>query len=101
MSEHVRGAVPKTAPPRKSHFPGPAEPGARPRSGRILTLVLGQGHGFIRLTDRRKVFFHRSDLREGTTFGALAVGEVVTFDLVDDPISGPRAVRVERRRRIS
>jgi cold shock CspA family protein len=63
-----------------------------------VTLVLGQGHGFIRLTDRRKVFFHRSDLGEGASFGELAVGEIVTFELLDDPISGPRAVRVERRR---
>lgn len=96
----MRGAVPRTAPPRKPPLRGPEEPRGRPRSGRIVTLVLGQGHGFIRLTDRRKVFFHRSDLREGTPFGGLAVGEVVTFDLFDDPISGPRALRVERRRRI-
>jgi len=68
------------------------------RSGRIVTLVLGQGHGFIRLGDRRDVFFHRSDLCEGTGFGDLAVGEILTFELLEDPISGPRALRVERRR---
>lgn len=68
------------------------------RSGRIVTLVLGQGHGFIRLADRRHVFFHRSDLCEGTGFSDLAIGEVLTFELLEDPISGPRALRVERRR---
>lgn len=60
-------------------------------------LVLGQGHGFIRLADRRSVFFHRSDLQEGTRFGDLTLGEILTFELLDDPISGPRALRVERR----
>jgi cold shock CspA family protein len=69
------------------------------RSGRIVTLVLGQGHGFIRLADRRQVFFHRSDLREGTRFGDLAIGESLTFELLEDPVSGPRALRVERPRR--
>lgn len=67
------------------------------RSGRIVTLLHGQGHGFIRLADRRTVFFHRSDLREGMRFGDLAIGEVLTFELFDDPISGPRALRVQRR----
>lgn len=62
-----------------------------------MTLVLGQGHGFIRLADRRSVFFHRSDLREGTRFGDLTIGEVLTFELLEDPISGPRALRIERR----
>ena len=68
------------------------------RSGRIVTLVLGQGHGFIRIADRRNVFFHRSDLREGTRFGDLAIGEQLTFELLEDPISGQRALRVSRRR---
>lgn len=67
-------------------------------SGRIVTLLLGQGHGFIRLTSARKVFFHRSDLCEGTPFHNLAVGQRVTFELLEDAISGPRALRVERVR---
>ena len=56
------------------------------------------GHGFIRLTSTRKVFFHRSDLCEGTSFADLAVGNRVTFELLEDAISGPRALRVERFR---
>ena len=68
------------------------------RSGRILTLLLGQAHGFIRLRDRRHVFFHKSDICDGTPFGDLAIGEILTFELFDDPISGPRALRVARRR---
>jgi cold shock CspA family protein len=69
-----------------------------PRSGRIVTLVLGQGHGFIRLSDRRDVFFHKSDVCDGTRFSDLAVGQILTFELYEDPISGPRALRLGRRR---
>lgn len=77
----------------------PAGPQGPPRSGPIVKLVLGQGHGFIRLADGRSVFFHRSDLREGIRFGDLTVGEILTFEVLEDPISGPRALRIERRRR--
>ena len=76
----------------------PVERRGTPSSGRIVTLVLGQGHGFIRLTSARKVFFHRSDLCEGTSFHDLAIGNRVTFDLLEDAISGPRALRVARVR---
>jgi cold shock CspA family protein len=69
-----------------------------PSRGRIVTLMLGQGQGFIRLRNTRQVFFHRSDLREGTAFHDLAVGHQVRFELLEDPISGPRALRVERVR---
>lgn len=67
--------------------------------GRIIKLMIGQSHGFIRLTDGREVFFHRNDLREGASFNDLVVGDSVTFELVDDPISGARARSVQRRRR--
>jgi len=66
-------------------------------SGRIVTLVLGQGHGFIRIADGRKVFFHRSDLRDGVSFSDFAVDHAVVFELFEDPISGPRALQVRRR----
>jgi cold shock CspA family protein len=69
-----------------------------PRTGRIVALVLGQGHGFIRLTDGRKVFFHRSDLPDGASFSEFSVGDFVVFELLEDPISGPRARQVQRRR---
>ena len=69
-----------------------------PCSGRIVALVLGQGHGFIRITDGRKVFFHRSDVGAGASFGGFAVDQIVTFELFEDPISGPRALQVQRRR---
>jgi cold shock CspA family protein len=97
VDEHIRGAVRK-APARKVQAGRPVEQQGTPRSGRIIALVLGQGHGFIRLTDGRKVFFHRSDLPEGASFSEFAVGDSVTFELLEDPISGPRARQVQRRR---
>jgi cold shock CspA family protein len=72
-----------------------ASTGGTVARGRIIKLMIGQGHGFIRLANRREVFFHRSDVREGTSFNELAVGDVVTFELVEDRISGARALRVE------
>ena len=84
-------SVRQSQPGRAAELHGPS------RSGRIVTLMHGQGHGFIRLADRRTVFFHRSDLCEGMRFGDLTTGETLTFELFDDPISGPRALRVQRR----
>jgi cold shock CspA family protein len=95
---HTRGAVRKAAPARKAAVVRPEERRGTPSSGRIVTLFIGQGHGFIRLTNNREVFFHRSDVREGTSFNDFAVGDAVTFELLEDDVSGPRALRVERRR---
>jgi cold shock CspA family protein len=74
----------------------PVERRGTPSCGRIVTLMPGQGQGFIRLTNTRQVFFHRSDLCEGTSFHDLAVGNRVRFELLEDAISGPRALRAER-----
>jgi cold shock CspA family protein len=68
-------------------------------SGRIVTLFFGQGRGFIRLANGREVFFHRSDVREGMSFNAFAVGDRATFELLEDRVSGPRALFVEVRQR--
>jgi cold shock CspA family protein len=73
-----------------------APSGATRASGTIIRLVVGQSHGFIRLRDRREVFFHRADLREGTSFNSLKIGELVAFDLIADAVSGPRAISVTR-----
>jgi cold shock CspA family protein len=59
-------------------------------------MVTGQNHGFIRDVRGREVFFHRSDLTEGT-FNHLAEGDEVTFELIDDRFSGPRAIRVTKK----
>jgi cold shock CspA family protein len=95
VGEHTRGAVRRTAPARKATAGRPAERVGIPCSGRIVRLLIGQGHGFIRLANGREVFFHRSDVREGVSFNRFTVGDTVDFELLDDRISGPRAVQVE------
>jgi cold shock CspA family protein len=65
-------------------------------TGRITRLFVGQLYGFIRVRNGREVFFHRSDLQDVTAFNTLQVGDVVTFGLIDDRVSGARAVRVAR-----
>ncbi len=77
----------------------PHDPGGTPATGRIVKIQTGQGHGYIRLPNEREVYFHRADLQEGTAFNELRVGEAVKFDLLDDAVSGARAVRVVRQKR--
>jgi cold shock CspA family protein len=76
----------------------PRVPAGARTSGTIARIVVGHGHGFIRVRDRREVFFHRADLEDDTSFNSLQRGELVTFALIVDVISGPRAVSVTRRR---
>ncbi len=90
----VPGAKRRVAPKRPGRPSQPTGPLGNPGTGEITRLVVGQGHGFIRLPDNRKVFFHRGDLRDGTAFNRLRVGDRVTFQLLDDAVSGPRALQV-------
>jgi len=92
LSSHMRG------PRRAGQLDRPGEPAGTPASGRIVRLHVGQSHGFIRGPRGREVFFHRADLEEGTAFNALAVGDAVSFRLIDDAVSGARAIGVTRRR---
>ena len=71
----------------------PEERGRR-MSGRIARMLYGQSHGFIRVADGREVFFHRKD---AAVFNSLVVKDRVDFELIEDPIAGPRAVRVGER----
>lgn len=98
VRERTRRAVGKT-PAHKLAGGRPPERRGVPRTGRIVTLLIGQGHGFIRLANDREVFFHRSDVLEGVSFNDFAVGDAVQFDLLEDDVSGPRAVQVVRRSR--
>lgn len=76
----------------------PSVPADTRTSGTIVRAAVGHGYGFIRVKDRREVFFHRADLGEDTSFNSLQSGELVTFELIVDVISGPRTVSVTRRR---
>jgi len=77
----------------------PAERRGVASRGRIVRLYVGQSHGFIRGRDGREVFFHRGDVREGTSFNDFAVGDTVVFELLEDAVSGARALRVQPHRR--
>jgi cold shock CspA family protein len=92
-------AVPRKSKSRSGNATKPIDLRGRPATGRICSLLVGQGHGQIRLRDGLTIFFHRADLNEGTAFNDLQVGDTVSFELLDDRVSGPRALRVCRRQR--
>jgi len=70
-------------------------PSGQPITGRILQVVRGQGHGFIRTDDGEKLFFHRGDVAD-KAFNDLEVGDVVKGEAIADGVSGPRAVNVRK-----
>jgi cold shock CspA family protein len=92
-------AVPRKPKSLPGNATRPIDLRGRPTTGRIRSLMVGQGHGQIRLRDGLAIFFHRADLQEGTDFNDLQVGDTVAFELLDDRVSGPRALRVCRRQR--
>jgi hypothetical protein len=89
----------RTPPPRRAVEP--ARPGERRGAvseGRIVKLLIGQSHGYIRLADGREIYFHRSDLLDGVRFNDFAIGDGVIFELLEDAVSGARALRVKQSR---
>ncbi len=72
---------------------GPSKPvyAGKHSKGRIKLLTRGQGSGIIS-TAAGDVFFHKTDFQG--KFWDLNVGDRVTFELLDDSISGPRAQNV-------
>jgi cold shock CspA family protein len=97
--EYFYGTGRNTAPKRTNKTSWPKAPRGKSATGRIARILVGQGHGFIRLRDDREIFFHRGDLREGTAFNDLHIGDTVTFEVLEDSVSGARALRVRRRQR--
>jgi cold shock CspA family protein len=74
----------------------PTPPTGKPGTGRILRIVTGQNHGFIKDAHGRELFFHRSDFGDDAAFYRLVEGEEVAFELIEDRVSGPRAIRVRK-----
>src|ERR1700710_1256987 len=70
----------------------------REMTGRISELSRGRSCGVIRSSDGRNVFFHGRDL-EGAKYNDVEVGGAVSFELLDDRVSGPRAQRVRLTRK--
>ena len=64
-----------------------------------MRLLSGQGYGYIRLADDREVYFHRADLADGVSINDFAIGDPVIFELLEDNVSGARALQVRRRKR--
>ena len=96
-SEYLYGQLQLPSRKRSPRIRPTIEERAVPASGRIIALTVGQGTGFIRLGDGGRVFFHRADLQPGPSINDFHPGDVVDFDLVQDPVSGARAVRVRTR----
>jgi cold shock CspA family protein len=84
---------PKTPAPAMKVSGKPKE-GGQPTTGKIVRIVRGQNHGFIREAGGREVFFHRADVTG--KFIDLEPGDVVSCELVEDRISGVRAVLVKK-----
>ena len=49
-----------------------------------------------RVNLNREWKFHRGDVAEGTPFNEFAVGDKLSFELLEDKFSGPRALAVRR-----
>lgn len=94
--EYFFGKMRKASLTRAAHPSGPTARRGVPDTGRIVKLFVGQGHGFIRLPNHREVYFHRTDLHNGTSINDFHVGDIVTFERIDDRVSGARALSVRR-----
>jgi len=99
MPQRVANDMPKPAPKSAERPSRPFERRGVPDSGRIVKLFVGQGHGIIRLADGGEIYFHRADLDDGRSINDFAIGDAVTFERLDDRISGARALGVAKRRR--
>ncbi len=97
MSDEPTAPRTRSAKAKRAGKAGKPDPRGRPTSGRIVKIVRGQGHGFIRAADGREVFLHRGDVPKGT-INDLAAGDAVTFEMIEDRLSGPRAARVRKVR---
>lgn len=94
--EYLFGATGKGLPKRSVKPLRPPDLRGKLVTGRIAKILTGHGHGFIRLPDLREVYFHRGDLQSGTAFNDLGIGDAVTFELLEDSVSGARALRIIR-----
>ena len=75
-------------------MPVPTPKPGRAMKGRIVELWRGRSCGFIRAHDGQTVFFHARDL-ERVKYNDIKVSLAVSFELIDDVVSGARAARVQ------
>jgi cold shock CspA family protein len=67
----------------------------RATTGTITQLTHGRLCGVIRSADGQDVFFHGRDL-EGSRYNDMELGGTVSFELIDDRVSGARAAKIRR-----
>ncbi len=67
-------------------------------TGRIKSVVRGQGIGYIRDDLGRDVFFHKGDV-VNKAYNDLQIGATVKFDVIEDAVSGARAQRLRLMKR--
>ena len=79
----------------KDRGPDPHDPRGRTASGQVATITGGRGDGFIRETRGALLYFNRRDVTDGT-FNDLDIGDAVTFEVIEDEVSGHRAARVAK-----
>lgn len=63
------------------------------RTGKVRQLVVPKGYGFLQ-EGNKSIFFHRSSLRDHSTWENLRVGQSVTFELETPADGRPKAVRI-------
>lgn len=97
MSQYFYGAVRTVVRAHGASGQRPPEPHGQVSVGRIAKLFVGQGYGFIRTANSREIYFHRTDLREGTSVNDLRISDRVIFELLEDRVSGARALRVAQQ----
>jgi cold shock CspA family protein len=66
--------------------------------GHVKSVQRGQGTGYIRDEAGREFFFHKGDV-VNKRFNDLEVGATVRFDVIEDAISGARAIQIKPERR--
>jgi len=58
-----------------------------------IKLISDRGFGFIRTAEGKDLFFHRKELK-GVDYDSLGEGKEVEFEVGQDRIGRPQAVRV-------
>jgi cold shock CspA family protein len=68
----------------------------RASTGTIATITRGRGDGHIREKRAGLLYFNRRDVIDGS-FNDLNIGDRVTFEVIEDKVSGHRAARVAKQ----
>ena len=76
--------------------PNPNEPRGRASTGMVATITRGRGDGYIREHRGDLLYFNRRDVIDGG-FNDLNIGDRVTFEIIEDTVSGYRAARVAQQ----